>query len=148
MIPPTAQIDAVRVSPGLVMPGMLINGTKGLAANPTYKYLVANTGWVDLIVRMIYYTPVALYLLTAGYLSRKLIRGSWTREDEAALLALFTGFLLFLTIIPFPAFHYITPTLLPLVGLVTFLAHRAHSASWVSVRRVGALLSFGLIRRR
>ena len=46
-IPPLSQIDSVRLSPELVLPGMLVNGTDGLAASPGFQHIVAFSGWAD-----------------------------------------------------------------------------------------------------
>lgn len=120
LFPPTEQLESVRMSSGLVLPGMLINIFEGIGRDPFYHHLVLFTGWVDLLVRAVYYTPVVLYLTTAAVLLYRLRTGRWSKESEAALVIFFTGCLLYLTNVSFPSLHYITPTLLPLVGLTTF----------------------------
>ncbi len=132
--PLNAQIDSVRSSPGLVMPGMLVNGLRGLASHHGYQYLTAYTGLVDSFLRLAYYLPVLLYLGTAGLLLYRLVKRTWSRDDEAALLCLITAVALYLTIFSFPAFHYMTPTLPPLVALSVFLAFRIQDA-FVGLRR-------------
>jgi hypothetical protein len=138
LLPPLAQIDAVRLSPDLVLPGMLVNGMQGLAARPEYQVLRLYSGWVDLGVRVLYFTPVVLYLAVIFVLIRRFVKRIWTEADEAAWLTLVTGLLLYSTILSFPALHYITPILLPLVGLATYALHRAQRASRPGLRRVAS----------
>ncbi|MCP4038982.1 MAG: hypothetical protein GY733_18735 [bacterium] len=122
LLPLTEQLDAVRLSTGLVLPGMLINVFHGIGRDPFYHHLVLFTGMVDLFVRLLYYLPLMLYGTTALVLARRLRSGSWSRESEAAWLVLCGALLLYTTNISFPSFHYITPTLLPLVPLAVFSA--------------------------
>jgi len=141
LLPLTSQIQSVRLSPDLMLPGMLVNGVNGLAADHGYQLLLAFSGWIDLFIRLLYYLPVVLFVAVGGLLLVRLWRRTWVEDDEAALLAWLTAVLLYLTIVSFPAFHYITPTLFPLIGLATFLAHRACTSSRDLPRRVGRVLS-------
>lgn len=120
LFPLTGQIDAVRMSTGLVLPGMLINVFEGIGKDPFYHHLVLFSGWVDLGVRVIYYTPIVLYAATGWVLLGKMKKGGWSAEDEAALAVLCASLLLYFTNVSFAALHYITPTLLPLAALATF----------------------------
>jgi hypothetical protein len=147
LFPLTGQIDAVRLSQDLVVPGMLANGTDGLAASHAYQYLIAYTGWIDLGVRLLYYVPVALYLATAATLARAIRRRSWSEQDEAVLLTLLGALLLYLTIVSFPAVHYMTPTLLPLVPLAVWSYSRFVAAvsaeAAATKRRLRSAIGFG-----
>jgi len=67
----------------------------------------------------------------------------WSGDDEAALLSFLAGGLLYLTTFSFPAFHYMTPTLLPLVGLATFIFHRASQSSHGIRRRIARYVGLG-----
>ncbi len=142
LFPLTAQIDAVRLNPGLVLPGMFWSAFIG---NPSFHYLLDHTGWIDLLVRFVYYTPVALFAAAASYLGLRLRRRSWEVGDEAALLVLCAGFVLFLTIAPHPAIHYMTPTLLPLLVLTVFLGYRAAAGSTWVARGLGRWLGAGAV---
>jgi hypothetical protein len=102
---------------------MLVNNVYGLAGTQWFQYLVLYSGWVDLLVRVLYYTPVAFFSAAALTLGWKIRTRSWSEKDEAALLVLSTGGFLCLTNISFPAFHYITPTLLSIIGLATYASH-------------------------
>lgn len=145
LFPLTEQIDAVRMSQDLVVPGMLANGTDGLAASHAYQYLIAYTGWIDLAVRVVYYLPVALYLATAATLGHGLWRRSWSQRDEAALFTFFGAVLLYLTIISFPAVHYMTPTLLPLVALTVFVYSRFEPSTAPVLKRIHKTLGFAAV---
>ena len=120
LFPLFGQLDSVRLSSGLVLPGMLINAFEGIGRDRFYHNLVLYTGWIDFFVRVLYYTPVAMYLATAGLLVQRLHLGTWSRSWEAALLVWLTGAVLALTNISFASLHYITPTLYPLIALSTF----------------------------
>lgn len=123
-LPPTAQFDALRTNPDLVFPGMLGNA---IGEGRVFQDLVAYTGRVDLFVRALYYAPVAGFLFVAGMLARAIHARSWSQDHEAALLTGCMSLGLFATILPHPAFHYLTPTLLPLLPCLGF-AVRAASA--------------------
>ena len=123
--PLTGQIEALRLNPGLVLPGVI---TTALWENPSVQYLLDHTGWIDLWVRLIYYAPVALLLALALAFAVRWLRRSWTRDDEAALLTFCAGSFLYLTILPHPAMHYMVPTLLPLLPLAVYLEWRAQQA--------------------
>ncbi len=124
-LPIMGQIEAVRLNPLLVLPGVI---TVALWENPAVKYLLDHTGWIDLGVRLLYYAPVALLLALAAALALRWVRRRWTREDEAALLTWCAGSLLYLTILPHPAIHYMVPTLLPVLPLGLYLEWRAEAA--------------------
>jgi hypothetical protein len=117
LFPLTGQLDALRTNPDLVFPGMLSNA---IGEERVFRELLAYTGWLDLGVRVIYYTPIALFILVAAVLLRALQTRSWSQDHEAALLTLCTALGLFATIIPHPALHYMTPTLLPLIACSAF----------------------------
>lgn len=120
LFPLFGQLDAVRMSSGLVLPGMLINAFEGIGRDRFYHNLVLYTGWVDLFVRVLYYTPVLMLGATAGLLLQRLRTSTWSPNCEAALLILLTSAVLALTNVSFAALHYITPTLYPVLALATF----------------------------
>jgi len=133
LFPPLEQLDALRLSTGLVMPGMLINPFSQIGRSPMYHHIVLFTGWVDFFLRVVYYLPIALYGMTALILARRLRKGAWTLETEAALLVFFGALLLYLSNISFAAIHYIMPTLLPLGALGVFAyedIRNTHTKNW------------------
>lgn len=122
LFPLTAQFDAVRINPNLVVPGMI---STAVSLNPAYQDLLNFTGLIDFGLRVAYYAPIAMYVSSAALLLNALRRKSWTQEHEAALLTVAAGVCLLATIAPHPAMHYLTPTLLPGVATAVFLFYRA-----------------------
>ncbi len=124
-LPLLEQIDAVRLSTGLVLPGMLINVFHGIGRDPFYHHLVLFTGVVDLFTRLLYYLPVVMYGTVVASLFTNVGKGgdearvSATQRDAATLVTC-GGLALYASNISFPAFHYITPTLLPLPALAVY----------------------------
>ena len=137
LFPLTGQLDSVRMSAGLVLPGMLVNTFYGFAGTQWFLYLVFFSGWIDLSVRVLYYLPVALFALSLWTLAGKFRKRAWEPSDEAALLVFLSGGLLCFTNISFPAFHYITPTLLSVFGLATYVSHHwTTTGEIMSMRRL------------
>ena len=141
LFPPFGQLDSVRMSSGLVLPGMLINAFDGIGRDLFYHHFVLYTGWIDLFVRIIYYAPVAMYVGVAIVLARRMRAGTWSEEYEAALLVWLTGGMLYLTNVSFAALHYITPTLLPLIGLA--ILGTREIASETAPRRTAGVARWG-----
>ncbi len=117
LFPLTGQLDALRTNPDLVFPGMLSNA---VGEERTFREVLAYTGWLDLGIRAIYYTPIALFATVTLVLLRAQQTRSWSQDHEAALLTFCTALGLFATITPHPALHYMTPTLLPLFACGAF----------------------------
>jgi hypothetical protein len=144
LYPATGQLDAVRLFPGRVLPGVVhIAVWNDLA----FRYLLDHSGWVDLGVRILYYAPIGLYLAVAACLTRRLISRRWEPRDEAALLLFCAALAFYSTVVPHPALHYMMPTLLPLVPLVLYVGWRLDEGArgrWRLVLRVaGATLVLG-----
>jgi len=141
-LPPTAQLDALRLYPGLLVPGLL---SMALWEDPGLHYLLAHTGWLDGLVRLLYYAPLALWLALALAFARRLARRRWTPRDEAALLTFCAGGALYATIVPHPALHYMVPTLLPLLPLAVHLVSQAEEAARPRARAAIRLAAGGLL---
>jgi len=147
LFPPFGQLDAVRLFPGRVLPSLLY---MAIYKAPAYRYLLDHSGWIDLGVRVLYYAPIMLWIAVAACLLARLTRGRWEPRDEAALLFFCAGLGLYLTVVPHPAFHYVVPTLLPLVPLATYFWWRAEGGSrgaWCVILRVTGgvvLLAYGV----
>ncbi|MDP6979698.1 MAG: hypothetical protein QF570_14020, partial [Myxococcota bacterium] len=123
--PVLEQIDAVRLSTGLVLPGMLINVFYGIGRDPFYHHLVLFTGAVDLFARLLYYLPVVMYGAIVACISARPEEESENPNDalrrrDTAVLVTCGGLALYASNFSFPAFHYITPTLLPLPALAVY----------------------------
>jgi hypothetical protein len=138
--PPFGQHDAIRNYPDLIVPGMF-NGS--LLGDLRLDYLMKYTGWIDFFVRLVYFTPIGLYFISAVALLEWIRRGSWSSRREAALLIWLTGVCLLLTIIPHPAVHYLTPTLITVIVLGAFLVSEAQTSPYRRLR-VATLAASGI----
>src|SRR5262249_4006362 len=125
LFPFTAQSEALRMNPLLVVPGLF---NAAFMWDATYQYLVRYTAWMDALVRVVYYAPIAVHLAAAVYLARRLWRRTWSPADDATLLVLLVSAGLFITVIPHPAVHYLLPTQVQASVLAAVLAARAWSA--------------------
>lgn len=138
LLPLTSQSGAIRVNPLLTIPGAL---NSALMFNPGFAYLRDNTVWIDLLVRIVYYFPIALLVAGFLYFGRRVWRRTWAAADDAALLVLLVTGALLLTIVPHPAIHYLIPAQIPGVILACFLAARSWQARSRWVRVLGRGLS-------
>lgn len=138
LLPLTSQSNAIRVNPLLTIPGAL---NSALMFNPGFVYLRDYTAWIDLLVRIIYYFPIALLVAGFLYFAQRLWRRTWAAADDAALLVFLVTGALLLTIVPHPAIHYLIPALVPGVILMCFLAARTWQARSRWLRVLGQGLS-------
>jgi len=138
LLPLTSQSVALRVNPLLMIPGAL---NSALMFNPGFAYLLQYTAWIDLLVRIIYYFPIALQVAGLLYFGWRLWRRTWAAADDAALLVFLVTGALLLTVVPHPAIHYLIPAQIPGVVLACFLAARSWRARSHWLRVLGRGLS-------
>jgi len=131
--PPFGQLDAIRNHPDLIVPGMFFGSLFG---DIRFGFLMKYSGWIDFFARLVYFTPIILYALSAIALFEWNRRGSWSPRREAAVLIWLSGVFVMLTIIPHPAVHYLTPTLTTAVVLAVFLGAEAYASSHRRLRFV------------
>ncbi|MDP3938609.1 MAG: hypothetical protein Q8R92_10800 [Deltaproteobacteria bacterium] len=131
LFPLTRQLETMRLDPLLSLPGIL---NSALMFDSGFAYLVDHTLWVDALVRIIQYSMPLILLGTLLYLAIRLWRKDWTARDEVALLVLSVTAALYLSVIPFPAIHYLLPAQVPAVVLACFLGARVWNISHQQAR--------------
>src|SRR5262249_31981499 len=107
--------------------------------------LVRYTAWMDALVRVVYYAPIAVHFAAAVYLARRLWRRTWSPADDATLLVLLVSAGLFITVIPHPAVHYLLPTHVHARVLAAGPAARAWSARQRWLRAIARAATVGTL---
>jgi hypothetical protein len=137
-----AQSDVLRMNPLLVVPGLF---NAAFMWDPTYQYVLRYTAWMDALVRVVYYAPIALQLAAGAYLARRVWRRTWSAADETTLLVLLVSAGLFTTVIPHPAVHYLLPTQVQATVLAVVLIGHAWHARHRWLRGIARVATVGTL---